>query len=116
MFLPPEFATDGRKQEFRQLHHAADALRLLQEPVKPLEPELLEKLRRALDIAGEHVQTAAETDTIVDAIAADVASSQPVKEGAEVRCPGMGEHRSRKENLELGIPVAEEKWNEVLAM
>lgn len=61
-------------------------------------------------------QTAAETDTIVDAIAADVASSQPVKEGAEVRCPGMGEHRSRKENLELGIPVAEEKWNEVLAM
>ena len=61
-------------------------------------------------------QTAAETDAIVDAIAADVASSQPVKEGAEVRCPGMGEHRSRKENLELGIPVAEEKWNEVLAM
>lgn len=52
----------------------------------------------------------------MDAIAADVASSQPVKEGAEVRCPGMGEHRSRKENLELGIPVAEEKWNEVLAM
>ena len=24
--------------------------------------------------------------------------------------------RSRKENLELGIPVAEEKWAEVLAM
>lgn len=32
------------------------------------------------------------------------------------RCPGMGEHRSRKENMELGIPVAEEKWAEVLAM
>ena len=30
--------------------------------------------------------------------------------------PGMGEHRSRKENMELGIPVAEEKWAEVLAM
>ena len=28
VFLPPKFAADGRKQEFRQLHHAADALRL----------------------------------------------------------------------------------------
>ena len=27
----------------------------------------------------------------------------------------MGEHRSRKENMELGIPAAEEKWAEVLA-
>ena len=33
-----------------------------------------------------------------------------------VSCPGIGEHRSRKENMELGIPVAEEKWAEVLAM
>jgi len=33
-----------------------------------------------------------------------------------VRCPGIGEHRSRKENMELGIPAAEEKWAEVLAM
>ena len=70
----------------------------------------------ALNVDPTKFQSAAETDAIVDAIAADVASSQPVKEGAEVRCPGMGEHRSRKENLELGIPVAEEKWNEVLAM
>ena len=49
-------------------------------------------------------------------IAADVASSEPAEPGREVRCPGMGEHRSRKENMELGIPVAEEKWAEVLAM
>lgn len=40
----------------------------------------------------------------------------PAEPGREVRCPGMGEHRSRKENMELGIPVAEEKWAEVLAM
>ena len=33
-----------------------------------------------------------------------------------LHCPGMGEHSSRKENMELGIPVAEEKWAEVLAM
>lgn len=50
------------------------------------------------------------------AIAADVASSEPAEPGREVRCPGMGEHRSRKENMELGIPIAEEKWAEVLAM
>ena len=40
----------------------------------------------------------------------------PTEPGREVRCPGMGEHRSRKEDMELGIPVAEEKWAEVLAM
>lgn len=56
------------------------------------------------------------TDAVIDAIAADVASSEPAEPGREVRCPGMGEHRSRKENMELGIPVAEEKWAEVLAM
>lgn len=61
-------------------------------------------------------QSVETTDAIVDAIAADVASSQPVTEGGEVRCPGLGEYRSRKENLELGIPVAEEKWNEVMVM
>lgn len=61
-------------------------------------------------------QDAAATDAIVDAIAADVASSVPEREGGEVRCPGMGEQRSRRENLELGVPVAEEKWNEVVAM
>ena len=61
-------------------------------------------------------QDASVTDSIVNAIAADVMSSEPVEEGGEVRCPGMGEHRSRRDNLENGIPVAEEKWNQVLAM
>ena len=53
-------------------------------------------------------QSADLTDAIIDAIAADVASSEPVEPGREVR--------SRRENMELGIPVAEEKWAEVLAM
>lgn len=61
-------------------------------------------------------QSADLTDAIIDTIAADVASSEPVEPGREVRCPGMGEHRSLRENMELGIPVAEEKWAEVLAM
>ena len=51
-------------------------------------------------------QSADLTDAVIDAIAADVASSEPAEPGREVRCPGMGEHRSRKENMELGIPAA----------
>ena len=54
-------------------------------------------------------QSADVTDAIIDAIAADVTSSDPAEPGREVRCPGLSEYRSRKENLELGIPVAEEK-------
>lgn len=56
------------------------------------------------------------TDEIVMSIVEDVKSSEPVSKGGEVRCPGEGEQRARKDHLENGIPVAEEKWNEVLAM
>lgn len=56
------------------------------------------------------------TDEIVKNIVDDVKSSEPVSEDSEVRCPGEGEQRARKDHLENGIPVAEEKWNEVLAM
>lgn len=69
-----------------------------------------------LTIDPAKFQSADLTDAVIDAIAADVAASEPAEPGREVRCPGMGEHRSRKENMELGIPVAEEKWAEVLAM
>lgn len=56
------------------------------------------------------------TDSIIDSIAADVRSSTPETEGGTVRCPGEGEHAARRDNLANGIPVAEEKWNEVLAL
>ena len=56
------------------------------------------------------------TDAIIDAICADVKASTPEHEGAEVRCPGEGDWKRRQENLSNGIPVVEEKWNEVLAM
>lgn len=61
-------------------------------------------------------QDTAVTDGIINAIAADVKSSEPIGEGDSVRCPGEGLYRVRKENLEKGIPVEEKKWNEVLAM
>ena len=56
------------------------------------------------------------TDEIVNGIVEDVKKSIPVKEGSEVYYPGELELKSMKENMELGIPVVEEKWNEVLAM
>ena len=75
-----------------------------------------ERVLKKYGFSANRAHDAAETDAIVDTIAADVASSQPVIEGGEVRCPGMGEHRSRKENLELGIPVADTKWAELLSL
>ena len=53
-------------------------------------------------------QDASITDSIVDAIVTDVSSSQPEREDGEVRCPGMGGHLIRRDNLENGIPVEEE--------
>ena len=56
------------------------------------------------------------TDQIVDEILLDIKSSEPVSEGTEVLYPGEPEALNIKENLEKGIPVIEEKWNQVLAM
>ena len=56
------------------------------------------------------------TDEIVNNIVADVKSSIPVKEGGEVYYPGELELLNIKQNKEEGIPVIEEKWEEVLGM
>lgn len=56
------------------------------------------------------------TDRIVEDIVKDVKQSIPVQEGQEVYYPGEPELRSIRENREQGIPVLEEKWNEVLGM
>jgi 3-dehydro-L-gulonate 2-dehydrogenase len=56
------------------------------------------------------------TDKIVDDIIADIKSSVPVEENGQVLYPGELEAIAMKENMEKGIPVAEEKWNQVLAM
>ena len=60
--------------------------------------------------------TAEETDAIIDAILADVKSSEPIKEGGEVYYPGELALHTMIENKELGIPVVEEIWEEVLHM
>ncbi len=56
------------------------------------------------------------TDQIVSDIVADVKTSVPEREGQEVYYPGELELNNMKEYRENGIPVVEEKWNEVLAM
>ncbi len=56
------------------------------------------------------------TDEIVNKIVADVKSSVPVEEGKDVMYPGEPEARTIQDNLANGIPVIEEKWEQVLAM
>jgi 3-dehydro-L-gulonate 2-dehydrogenase len=56
------------------------------------------------------------TDSIVDAIVADVKASIPVEEGCEIYYPGEMELRNKKDFEKNGIPVVEEKWNEILHM
>ncbi len=56
------------------------------------------------------------TDQIVDDIIADIKSSEPAKEGGSVLYPGEPEAITIQDNLANGIPVIEEKWNQVLAM
>ena len=60
--------------------------------------------------------TPEQTDAIVDAILADVKSSEPAVEGGEVLYPGEPELKNIKENKELGVPVIEEVWQSVLEM
>lgn len=67
-------------------------------------------------IDPEKFNTVEETDAIIDAIIADIKSSEPEKEGGEVRYPGEGELRNIRENSEKGIPVVEEVWESVLKM
>ena len=56
------------------------------------------------------------TDRIVDELVADIKSSIPAREGGKVFYPGEIEINNRKENMENGIPVIEEKWNAIRAM
>lgn len=55
------------------------------------------------------------TDKIVEELIADIKSSVPVTEGGDVLYPGEIEINTRRDNTENGIPVIEEKWNQILA-
>ena len=57
-----------------------------------------------------------ENDRIADAIIADLKASEPAVPGGEIRYPGERESRAMEENLRLGVPVLEDKWEELLRM
>ena len=60
-------------------------------------------------------QSADVTDGIVDSLIADIHSSVPIKEGGKVFYPGEIELQTRRDNLENGIPIIDEKWEEIRA-
>ena len=57
-----------------------------------------------------------ENDRIADAIIADLKASEPVVPGGEIRYPGERETRVMEENRRLGVPVLEDRWEELLRM
>ncbi len=57
-----------------------------------------------------------ENDAFIDEILDYIKASEPVEEGGEIRYPGERESRAMEENRKLGIPVDEEKWEEIVNM
>ena len=55
------------------------------------------------------------TDQIVDDLVVDIKASEPIKEGGTVFYPGEIEINTRRDNMENGIPVIEEKWETICA-
>jgi 3-dehydro-L-gulonate 2-dehydrogenase len=50
-----------------------------------------------------------------DAVLANLHAAQPVEAGKRVRYPGEQTLATRRENMELGVPVDEELWAQLLA-
>lgn len=52
-------------------------------------------------------------DAIINNVLNDIKSAEPIKEGNQIRYPGERIIQTRKENLELGIPVNESIWEKI---
>jgi 3-dehydro-L-gulonate 2-dehydrogenase len=50
------------------------------------------------------------TDDIVKALKEDIHSSEPLHDGPPVRYPGERDIKTRRQNLENGIPVNDDVW------
>ncbi|MFA6891273.1 MAG: 3-dehydro-L-gulonate 2-dehydrogenase [Sphaerochaetaceae bacterium] len=59
------------------------------------------------------MNSAEETDSVINAICDDVTSSVSETEGGKVFYPGQIEWETRKDNLEHGIPVIDEVWRTI---
>lgn len=61
-------------------------------------------------------QDASVTDRIITEIESYTNASEPAEEGGKARCPGSAECARRRENMELGVPVDEGKWELVKSL
>ncbi len=66
----------------------------------------------AIDPKGLSVE---QMDATADAMIANLHAAEPVEAGKTVRYPGEKTLQVRQENLELGVPVDEELWKQLLA-
>ena len=53
-------------------------------------------------------------ESVVEGVLSDLKQAAPSEPGGEILYPGEKEGRTRRENLELGIPVNEEIWESIL--
>lgn len=56
------------------------------------------------------------TENIIKTVVEDVAASIPAEEGKAVRYPGQNSLKTRRENMENGIPVIDSVWEQIMAL
>ena len=78
----------------------------------PVETELSQVF---ISISMEALPDQEELMRRIDAALADLKTAAPVQEGKTVYYPGENMMKIRAENMELGVPVDEEIWKQVLA-
>ena len=59
---------------------------------------------------------ASENDAMIEEIVEYIKASEPMDADTKIRYPGERETNNMEENRTLGIPVVEEKWEEILNM
>lgn len=67
-------------------------------------------------IDPNHMNSKEFTDGLIDNVLTDIKASEPAQEGGQIRYPGELEFRTRRDNLENGIPVNEDIWNTICNM
>lgn len=68
----------------------------------------------AIDLT--RLQNSSSINYALQSIVDDYKSAAPANGGSPVRFPGEGVVKTRRENLEKGIPVLEKVWNEILSL
>ena len=80
----------------------------------PLRETALSQMFVAIDPRG--LGEAARMEQIADEVVESLNRSRPAEEGKTVRYPGENTLRLREENRELGLPIEQSVWDEILGM